>query len=242
MEPLSHELTTISSYHGLYRYTRLPFGIASAPAIFQRTMDTILDGIPNVLCYNDNILITGKTKSEHLQNLQEVLGHLQAYGVRVKSDKCLFFQDSVTYLGHGIDASGIHATEDKLEAIFCAPPPRNMSQLNAFLGLLNYYGKFINNLTTVIHPLNQLLCRDVPWRWTSQCSQSFESAKQLLKRHHVLTHYDPSLPIRLAGNASNYGIGAMISHIMPDGTERPILCASRTLTKSEWNYLQVYLP
>ena len=164
LEPSSRELTTISTHRGLYRYTRLPFGIASAPAIFQRTMDTILDGIPNVLCYIDDILITGKTKSEHLQNLQEVLGRLHAHGVRVKSDKCLFFQESVTYLGHRIDASGIHATEDKLEVIFCAPPPRNTSLLKAFLGLLNYYGKFINNLATVIHPLNQLLCRDVPWR------------------------------------------------------------------------------
>ena len=79
--PTSHELTTISTHRGLYRYTRLPFGIASAPTIFQGTMDTIFDGIPNIPCYIDDILIIGKTKSEHLQNLQEVLGRLHSHGV-----------------------------------------------------------------------------------------------------------------------------------------------------------------
>ena len=124
--------------------------------------------------------------------------------------------------------------EDKLDAIMNAPPPQNVQQLRAFLGLLNYYGKFMSNLSTVIHPINRLLRHNFKWKWTSECRKSFEKAKELLKYSNVLIHYNPSLPIKLAGDASNYGIGAVISHITPDGQERPILFASRTLTSSEF--------
>ena len=148
----------------------------------------------------------------------------------------MFLQDSVNYLGHQIDANGLHALEDKLDAIMNAPPPRNVQQLRAFLGLLNYYGKFMSNLYTVIHPLNRLLRHDFKCKWTSECRKSFEKAKELLKHSNVLIHYNPSLPIKLAGDASNYGIGAVISHITPDGQERPILFASRTC---ECNYSQI---
>ena len=151
----------------------------------------------------------------------------------------MFLQDSVNYLGHRIDANGLHALEDKLDVIMNAPPPQNVHQLRAFLGLLNYYGKFMSNLSTVIHPLNRLLRHDFKWKWTSECRMSFEKAKELLKHSNVLIHYNPSLPIKVAGDASNYGIGAVISHITPDGQEKPILFASRTLTSSECNYSQI---
>ena len=113
------------------------------------------------------------------------------------------------------------------------------SKCRAFLGLLNYYGKFMSNLSTVIHPLNRLVRHDFKWKWTSECCKSFEKAKELLKHSNVLIHYNPSLPIKVAGDASNYGICAVISHITPDGQERPILFASQTLTSSECNYSQI---
>ena len=103
LEEDSRKYVVINTHKGLYRYTRLPFGIASAPAVFQRTMDTILQGIPNVLCYLDDILITGLSEKEHLQNLEEVLKRLQQHGIKVKANKCVFDQDSVEYLGHVID-------------------------------------------------------------------------------------------------------------------------------------------
>ena len=228
------EYTPINTHRGLYQYTRLPFGIASSPEILQRTMDSVLQGIPHVICYLDDILVTGDNRNEHLKNLEEVLNCLQQYGVRTRSDKCMFLQDSVNYLGHRIDVNGLHAMEDKLDAIMNAPPPQNVQQLRAFLGLLNYYGKFMSNLSTVIHPINRLLRHNFKWKWTSECRKSFEKAKELLKYSNVLIHYNPSLPIKLAGDASNYGIGAVISHITPDGQERPILFASQTLTSSEF--------
>ena len=239
LEVDSRKYTTINTHRGLYSYTRLPFGIASAPAIFQRTMDAVLQNIPHVICYLDDILVTGRNRKDHLRNLEEVMSRLQYYGFRVQKDKCLFLTDSVHYLGHRIDAEGIHTSGDKLDAILNAPTPKNVQQLRAFLGLLNYYGKFLNNLSTVIHPLNRLLRTNVKWSWTNECRESFKEAKNLLKKSNVLIHYDPSLPVKLAGDASNYGVGAVLSHVTPDGQERPILFASRTLSTSERNYSQV---
>jgi hypothetical protein len=101
IEEESRSYTTINTQRGLYRYNRLPFGIASAPAIFQRTMDTLLQG---VMCYIDNILVTGKSQDEHLQKLEEVLTRLLKHGVKVGKNKCSFLQPSVEYLGHQIDS------------------------------------------------------------------------------------------------------------------------------------------
>ena len=232
--------TYINTHKGLYRYTRLPFGIASAPAVFQRTMDTILQGVPNVLCYLDDILITGLSEAEHLRNLEEVLKRLQQHGIRVKANKCAFEQDSVEYLGHVIDKRGLHTSDKKVKAIQKAPAPKNPKQLKSFLGLLHYYGKFVPNLSTLIHPMNELLLKNAKWHWSKQCEEAFVKAKGLLSKAPILAHYDPSLPVRrLAGDASAYGIGVVISHIFPNGDERPIAYASHTLSNSEKNYAQL---
>ena len=235
----SKAYTTINTHKGLYQYTRLPFGIASAPAIFQKTMDVLLQGIPHVMCYIDDILVTGVDDTEHLRNLEEVLQRLEHYGLRVKKSKCEFMQPSVNYLGHRIDAQGLHTMPAKLDAIVQASAPENVKQLRSFLGLLNYYGSFIPNLATIVHPLNRLLRDDVTWKWDSKCAQAFTQAKLALTSSKVLVHYDPSLPITLAGDASAYGIGAVISHTLPDGSEHPIAFASHTLSPSEQNYAQL---
>ena len=235
----SAKFTTINTHLGLFEYTRLPFGIASAPAIFQRAMDEILSGIPGVICYIDDILITGSSDAEHFERLEEVLKRLQQHELRLKKDKCRFMQPSVEYLGHLIDAAGIRPLPSKLEAIINAPAPVNVQQLRAFLGLLNYYSKFVANLSTVLNPLNRLLGHNVKWKWTAECDRAFTLAKEKLVSSTVLAHYDTTLPIKLAADASAYGVGAVISHVYPDGTEKPVAFASRTLTSSERNYAQI---
>ena len=232
LEEQSQTYCTINTHQGLYRFNRLPFGVASAPAIFQRTMDTILQGIPHVLCYIDDLLITGETEEEHLRNLEEVLKRLQDHGIVLKKSKCFFLQDSVEYLGHIIDAEGLHTSPKKVEAVLQAPKPTNQHQLRSFLGLLQYYGKFLHNLSTLLSPLNALL-QDTPWKWTKECDQAFIDAKSALASAAVLVHYNPKLPLRLATDASAYGIGAVISHMSAEGEERPIAYASRTLTAAE---------
>ncbi len=234
----SKRLLVLSTQKGLFRFNRLPFGIATAPAIFQRTIDQILQGLPGVLCYMDDLLVTGKTSAEHLQNLERVLQRLEDWGVRVARHKCFFFKDSVEYLGHMIDESGLRASEDKVKAILQAPSPENVSQLRSFLGLLNYYNRFLPNQSTLLRPLNKLLGKGVTWQWSEDAQAAFDKAKILLSSTDVLVHYDPEQPVTLACDASPYGVGAVLSHITPDG-ERPIAYISRTLTKAEQNYAQI---
>ena len=151
----SKKFTTINTHRGLYN--RLPFRISSAPAIFQRTIENILQNLPQTCVYLDDILITGKTEKEHLQNLENVLTCLENSGLRLKQQKCSFMLPSVDYLGHTISSEGLQPTKEKIRAITDAPTPTNVAQLRSFLGLVNYYGKFLPQLATTLAPLYSLL-------------------------------------------------------------------------------------
>lgn len=153
----SSKLVAINTHKGVYECTRLPFGVASALALFQRAMDSVLQGIPGVICYLDDILVTGESDTAHLENLEEVLRRLQEEGMRLQKDKCNFFQESVEYLGHHIDSQGVHTSDKKVKAILDTPTPQNIQELRSFLGLVNYYAKFILGLASTLHPLYRLL-------------------------------------------------------------------------------------
>jgi hypothetical protein len=202
-------------------------------------MDQVLQGISGVHCYLDDILITGKTAEEHLKTLEEVLCRLEKYGLRANKEKCKWFQSSVSYLGHVVTKDGLQKSPDKVEAVVKAPRPQDVSSLRSFLGLVNYYNKFLPNLSSVLHPLYQLLEKGKKWSWSSSCENAFQRCKTLLTSDLVLTHYDSSLPVRLACDASQYGIGAVLSQVMPNNSERPIAFASRSLTSAEKSYAQI---
>lgn len=239
LDEQSQKLTVINTHKGLYRFKRLPFGIASAPAMFQKVMDTILQGIPRVICYIDDIMITGATEEEHLKNLEEVLCRLRSHGFRLKLSKCQFLRDSVDYLGLVVDEQGVHTSSEKTKAVLNAPQPRNVKALRSFLGMMNYYRKFIPNLASTLKPLTILLKKNCRWFWKAEQAKAFREAKQLLTVSPVLIHYDATLPVRLATDASAHGIGAVISHVLPEGEEKPIAYASRTLTSTESKYAQI---
>ena len=135
-------------------------------------MDIILQGIPGVVCYIDDILVTGETKEQHLDRLEQVLRRLHEYGLRLKLKKCDILKPAVEYLGHGVDEQGLHALQSKVKAIVEGPEPKNVQELPSFLGLLNYYSKFIRNLASILHPLNRLLQQDVKWKWSKECSKA----------------------------------------------------------------------
>ena len=202
-------------------------------------MENLLQDIPGVVVYIDDVLITGPDESGHIAALEEVLRRMEQAGLRLSKGKCLFMAPSVEYLGYKIDADGLHPLPEKVRAIERAPKPRNTTELKAYLGLLTYYGRFLPNLSTVLSPLYRLLRQDVCWRWTSKQQRAFIRSKQLLTSAKVLVHYDPRLDLVVAGDASAYGIGAVLSHKMPNGEERPVAFASRTLSSAERNYSQV---
>jgi len=142
-------------------------------------------------------------------------------------------------MGYTLSAEGISLTEEKVEAIKFAPTPENATHVRAFLGMTNYHGKFIPNLSTIVHPLNQLLQKDKEFQWTAECEKSFCLAKESLSSTRLLVHFNPDLPIVLECDASQYGIGTEISHRFPDGVEKPIAYASRFLSQAENNYSQI---
>ena len=235
----SKQYVVINTHKGLYRYNRLPFGIHSAPAIFQRTMENILRGIPHVSVYIDDILVTGTTESEHLQTLDKVLTQLHEAGVRLRRDKCAFMLKQVDYLGHSISAEGLKPSKEKIRAISQAPAPANLAQLRSFLGMVNYYGKFLKGLSSMLAPLYALLQKNQTWKWGQQQKDAFAKVKQELVSPKILIHYEPQRKLLLSCDASPYGIGAVISHVMDDGCEKPIAYTSRSLSAAEQNYAQI---
>jgi transposase InsO family protein len=235
----SKQLVVINTPLGLFRYNRLPFGSASAPAIFQRVIDQVISGIPNTVAYLDDIFITGKTEDEHLRTLEMVLSKLADFGFTCNPDKCMFLQDNVSYLGFIIDKHGKRPDSKRIEAIIKMPAPTNVKELEAFIGKVNYYGGFISNFSTKCQVLNRLRQTNVSWNWDHDCQQAFNNLLQEIANATTLVHFDPNLPLILATDASQYGIGAVLMHKYADGIERPIAHASKTLTSTERNYSQV---
>ena len=231
-------LTTINTSQGLFVWNRLPYGVSSSTAIFQQTMDQVLHGLKGVACRVDDILLTGRDDREHLDILEEVVRRLETANFRCNLKKTKFLRDSVTYLGYRVDKHGIRPLKSKVDTLIKASYPENLNSLVSFLGAVNYYGRFIRNLSTVVEPLNKLR-RGVPWKFGKEERTAFDSLKTALSSSQVIVPYDPELPVKIDTDASSSGLGAVISHIMSDGTERPIEFASRTLNPAERNYSQI---
>ncbi|CAC5418671.1 unnamed protein product [Mytilus coruscus] len=210
MNEESKKNLTINTHRGLYQYNRMLFGVRTCN-LAREPLTKILQGLTGVQCILDDMVITGKNDREHLVNLDKVIKRLEMYNLSDNKDKCKFSKDEIEFCGHKIDKHGLHKTEDKIKAILDTPEPQNVTQ-------------------TVI---------DVKWDWNEECKVSFKRAKDLVTSEQVLCHYDPELPIRLACDASPFGLRAVLSHKMQDGTERPIAFASRLLNKAERNYSQI---
>ena len=145
----------------------------------------------------------------------------------------------VDYLGHSRSAEGLKPSEEKVRAISKAPAPTNLTQLRSFLGMVNYYGKFLKDLSSKLAPLYALLQKNEPWQWKQQQQDAFAKVKQELISPKLLIHYEPQRKLLLSCDASPYGIGAVISHVMDDGSEKPIAYTSRSLSEAERKYAQI---
>nr|XP_033495922.1 uncharacterized protein K02A2.6-like [Epinephelus lanceolatus] len=239
LEEESRKYVTVNTHKGLFTYTRLPFGVSSSPAIFQRTMEGVLQGLANVAVYLDDIILTGKDDKDHLQTLDQVLQRLEDAGLRLKRSKCEFMEKEVTFLGHRVDKTGLHPLPTKVKAVQEAPTPTSVMELKAYLGLLNFYNKFLPNLSTLLAPMHKLLRKDELWSWGPEQEEAFKQSKELLQSSSVLVHYDEKKELILCCDASPYGVGAVLAHRMSDGAEKPIGFASRTLSAAEKNYSQL---
>ncbi|GFX28529.1 uncharacterized protein K02A2.6 [Trichonephila clavipes] len=240
VHPDSQKLMTINTHKGLYICKRLMYGLNGAPAIWQRYVDGLFQGMDGVKVFMDDARITGSDEISHFTALEEFFKKCREHGLKLNLNKSKFFQNEINFLGHRIDSKGLHKTDEKISAVVNAPVPRNVHEVKSFLGLVNFYGKFCENLATIANPLNNLTKKkNVRFLWSKDCQVAFEQIKKEICSPKILVHYDPSLPLTLASDASPVGIGCVLSHVYPDGSERPIAFASRTLSGSEKKYSQI---
>lgn len=233
------ELLTLNTPLGLMKMNRLAFGVSAAPGIFQRLMSSALVDMEGVACLLDDVAIMGNNKEEHNQRLRKVMSKLNEMGFRLNVKKCVFAADSITFLGHTIDAEGLHPSPAKVKEIKEKPAPTNKETLRAFLGLYNFYEKFLPDKATLLEPLYRLLESKRPWRWTETERIAFEKAKDLISSDLTLVGYELNRELLLICDSSEYGLGAIIAHVMDDGEERPVMMASRTMQPHERRYGQI---
>ena len=242
--------TAFTTPLGLYEFNRMPFGLCNAPATYQRLMqDMFRDDLFRVLLvYLDDVLVYSKTVEEHLERLEIVLAKLQQHGLKLELRKCAFFQKKVKFLGHEVSSAGIATDREKIRAVADWPVPTTTRDVRAFLGFCSYYRKFVKGFAQMAKPLHQLLSdcgglqhkkRKVtsvqrPWSEDANLQRAFEELKQALTTAPVLGYADYSLPFVLETDASNDGLGAVLSQIQ-NGHSKVIAYASRGLRGGERN-------
>lgn len=239
VRPEDRELLSFQSGHRKMQFVRMPFGLINSPRTWQRAINAVLTNLLGigVMVYLDDILIFNKTVSEHETGIRAVLDRLRCYNIKLKADKCTFFGKQVNYLGYVINAEGIQPDPKKTECVNTYPRPKTKVEVQRFLGMANYYRRFIKNFSGIAKPMHALCRNDRKFIWDGSCEDAFITLKNKLTQPPVmLAHPDFSKQFILATDASNVVISAVISQKLVSNIDQPIQFASRLLRKSELNY------
>ena len=236
MDPASIEKTAFGSRFGQFEYLVMPFGLCNAPATFMAEMNSLFKNDAHVVVYMDDILIMSKTKEDHLAHIRQVMFKLQEKGFKVNPKKCRFLQTSVEFLGHVVTADGISPTPSRVECIKNWPIPTNISELRAFLGLANYYRKFIAGFSSMAAKLWDLTSTNAEFVWTSAHTEEFQKLKEAFKQSLMLSYPDTEKPFIIETDASASGIGGVLLQVDNNGHERPVAFESHKLTDAQRKY------
>jgi RNase H-like domain found in reverse transcriptase/Reverse transcriptase (RNA-dependent DNA polymerase)/Aspartyl protease/SET domain len=229
--------TAFRTRFGSYEYRVLPMGLTNAPGTFMQLMnDTFSDLLDrSVLVFLDDILVFSRTEQEHEQHVEEVLRRLRQQQLYAKLSKCELFRQQVEFLGHHIGADGLSVSPDKIAAVRDWPRPSNVRDVRSFLGLANFYRRFVQSYSNLALPLTELTKTDARFAWSDQHQQAFDALKQALCSAPVLLIPDPALPFTLSCDACNYAVGATLQQDQGNGLQ-PIAYRSRKLTPAERNW------
>jgi hypothetical protein len=217
----------------------MPFGLSNAPSGFQAYMDSLFGDLydQGVVVYIDDILIyTKNDPNRHRELVEEVLRRLSQASLRAKLSKCFFFQQTVEFLGHVFAKDGVRMEDSKIRSVLDWPTPSNVSDLQSFLGFVNYYRKFIAKYSDIALPLVALLKKDAKWEWSAACDRSFNRFKDCFRANPVLAHPDPLQPYVVETDASGYALAGILSQADSAGDLRPVAFYSRKFTPAEMNY------
>ncbi len=220
----------------LYQWKFLPFGLKNAPAEFQRVMDKILVGLDFVRCYIDDIVVYSDTMEEHQIHLHIVFEWLKTHGLHLHPGKCKFFQESVEYLGHVIYLGGLGMQQTKVEAIARISRPMDVNRVRTFMGLVNYYLKYVKGFNAMAKPLNMLLKLDQEWQWGNEQEQAFMELKARLVAAPILRRPIRGHPFQLHTDWSMLGLGAVLTQCDDEGKEFVMAYASRSNNATESRY------
>ena len=199
------------SAYGKWGFKRCPFGLAQAPAYFQRLVNEVLSGLTFAFVYLDDILIFSPNMKSHLKHLRTLFERLRSADLKLKEIKGNFLKKHIQYLGHIVSGKGITPLPEKLDSIQKMLPPRTPKEVKQFLGLIAYYRKFVPRFSDLARPLNALTQKNIEFEWTQVCQESFELLKTSLMTEPILTYPDPNLPYILFTDASKYAWACVLT-------------------------------
>ena len=201
----------------------MPFGLTNAPATFQRLMECVLAVLTPMQClvYLDDIIIFSSSFQEHLEWLSAVLTKLEEAGLCLRLSKCQFARKQVRYLGHIISSEGVTPDPDKIKAVQDYPIPTTLKELRKFLGLVNYYRRFVKKFASIAEPLYKITRKGIPFKWTSACQGALDTLKQALSSPPILSYPHFDVPFTVFTDASNWAVGAVLAQIK-DGEEHVV--------------------
>lgn len=235
--PLEREssfLCTIATPFGRYKFNRLPYGLSSSPEVYQKTIDSIFEDLDGTLIYVDDILVFGKTEEEHDRRLNAVLKRAKESGLKLSQEKSQIKRKCVKYLGYNLSSKGISVNDEKIKAIVDFKAPTSKQELQRFLGMITYLGKFIHNLSDKTGILREILSKKKEFIWTANEQEIFEKLKRCVSSSPVLAYFNPNLKPIVSVDASQYGLGAVLLQ-----EDHPICYASCALNETQQRYSQI---
>ena len=227
--------TAFTCHRGLFEWVRMPFGLANAPAAYQRAISKVLSPFIGkfVSVFIDDICIYSKTEKEHAEHLEAVFEKLREHNITVKREKCDFGKHEVELLGYRVSEEGIRAQPKKTEAIYNMPAPANVSNVRTFCGMTSYYRQLIPGYARIAEPLHNLTKKGVPWKWGTREQHAFQSLKDAITSDRVMVHPQIGKPYILYTDASNFCVGAVLCQEDEEGIERPIQYVSAQLSPAQ---------
>ena len=239
VEPSDIPKTAITTPFGLFEFLRMPFGLRNAAQTFQHFIDEVLRGLHFCYAYIDDLLIASATPEEHKRHLRLVLERLNEHGILINPSKCVLGAEQLEFLGHHVDQHGICPLDHKVKVIHDFPQPTTQRKLREFLGLVNFYHRFIPGCAEILHPLNELLSTSKDSKkaimWNDQALTAFSNIKETLAKISLLAHPKPDAPTSIITEASDVAVGAVLQQRIGESWS-PIAYFSRKLKPSEIRY------